>query len=79
MLDKVSSLKWDQKQLLIPLSQSDSHIGKVKESHFLNFFDEIGDMPEYEPYSLAINKYNPLELKDDKNGTKNVNKNDEIF
>lgn len=54
-------------------------MGKVKESHILNFFDEIGDLPEYEPYSLAMDKYNPTGPERAQNLTKNVGENDELF
>ena len=58
-LEHASSLKWNQSKLLKKLAYSNDTLGKVKESHLLNFFDEIGDLPEYDTYSLGLDRFDP--------------------
>lgn len=44
----------------MPLGKADDNFGHVPEAHLLNFFDEVGDEPEYETYSKAASGYDPL-------------------
>ena len=37
------------------------NIGSISEQHFVNFFDEISDLPEYQPLSLDAFDYNIMQ------------------
>jgi hypothetical protein len=57
---EVQNLRQQQERILSPLHKMHEDVANISEKHLLNFFDEIGDFPEYEPYSLQVENINPV-------------------
>jgi hypothetical protein len=59
-ITKVGQLREQQEKVLKPLERTHEDVANISEKHLLNFFDELGDLPEYEPYSLQVSNINPV-------------------
>ena len=53
-------MRKQQDKVLKPLQVVHEDVSNISEKHLLNFFDEIGDFPEYEPHSLSASNINPV-------------------
>ena len=49
-----------KKKVAKDIPRAKGKIGTVSESHLVNYFDELGDIPEYEPLSYEIKYINPM-------------------
>ena len=49
-----------KKKVAIDIPRAKGKIGTISESHLVNYFDELGDIPEYEPLSYEIKHINPM-------------------
>jgi len=59
-ISEVEQLREQQEKVIKPLQRVQEDVANITEKHLLNFFDEVGDLPEYEPYSLQVSKINPV-------------------
>lgn len=44
----------------VPIPRTSGMVGKMSEGHLINYFDRVGDIPEYEPLSYEIMYINPM-------------------